>query len=1397
MQIAITNSAMNDLTTPNSLNISTFGKDKNIQIMKYFFFSVCFYLLSVFSCLSQTYNIKKLGLEKKLSNSYVTDIAEDKNGYLWFATEEGLNKLEGNIFTSFYKEKENKTLNLTGNELNCLIDDPYEPILWIGTQRAGLNAFNYKTNEQTVYQHDDNNPFSIATNDITDICIANDGNLWVSTYWRGIEYLDRKTGHFTHYNQETIKGLPSNTVWCILDDNKGNLYIGHANNGMSVLSIKTKEVRNFTHNASDEESIPCNNVQSIFKDKTGNIWVGTEKGLALFNPDTETFTRIKIDNTNNILSHRIYDIKQFNEKELWVATEFGGIAIIDLSKSLFNRTEEIRIIQSGDNEYCLNNSTVRCLFQDSHNNIWAGTWGGGVNFLNSDNTLFKSYTYSPSNPDINLSADIVSAVCLDHKGNLWVGTDGGGINVLADGKRIATYTSQDGVISGNSIQTALCDKKGNLWFGVFYGGIMFYDTNMKKFQQVFPKDKSNQDVRSLFEDNDGTIWVGTSNGIYQIERDSKKVIRHINCPDNLVRTVIKDSKQQIWAGSYGGGIFIFSNDGSLQKTFDTYYGFPSNTINQIFEDSQGNIWAGTGEGIVKFDDWSQDKYKVYQKSDGLANTFIWGITEDENRNIWFSTNKGISCLCHNTGIINNYDYRENVPIAGFIGRSVCKDKNNTIYFGSTKGLCYFTPNDILEKKEAPQTTLGKVTILGPLTAGSNKDKEISVINNEEIKLGYQENSFNISFSIQDYSFNERAEFAYMLKGLADAWYTIKDQNNITFRNLPPGKYQFLIKTRIRNQEWSNDISQLGIIVTPPLWLTWWAKMIYAVILLVILYIGILAYKRKLNLEYLYEAEKKSHEQEQELNDERLRFFTNITHELRTPLTLIIGPLEDMVKSNTLSVKDQHRISVIHQSAVRLLKLINQILDFRKTETQNKKLCVSKGDLAKIVYETGLKYKELNRNQNVLIFIEAEENMILYFDKEIIMMILDNLISNSLKYTEKGFIRISSRWITENNVKYAQIMVEDTGYGIEEEALKHIFERYYQERGKHQASGTGIGLALVNNLVKLHEGSIQVESTVNVGTKFFLKLSADNTYPNALHVEDNNSEINTSNENEPRLENNTTDENKISRPITLVVEDNVDICDYIADAFTDLFDVKTATNGKEGLETAINCMPDIIISDIMMPVMNGITMCQKLKTDIRTSHIPIILLTAKDGNTDKEEGYKAGADSYLTKPFSTSLLQSRISNLLAQRRSLYEHFSIKTENNGNHSFEEKKTIINESISKLDKEFLDKITNSIIEGLAASENIDINMLSNIMCMSSSTLYRKIKALTGLSTNEFIRKIKMQLAEKYLLEGKYTISEIAFKVGINSNVYFRQCFKEEFGMSASDYLRQFTGKTENETE
>lgn len=619
-----------------------------------------------------------------------------------------------------------------------------------------------------------------------------------------------------------------------------------------------------------------------------------------------------------------------------------------------------------------------------------------------------------------------------------------------------------------------------------------------------------------------------------------------------------------------------------------------------------------------------------------------------------------------------------------------------------------------------------------------------------------------------------------------------EQNSVTFRNIPPGKYEFLVKARLHNQDWSEDMTSLRIHINPPLWLTWWAKLIYILITISIIYTIIHAYKKKIDLESLYTLEKKNHEQEQELNQERLRFYTNITHELRTPLTLILGPLEDMQKDTSLPTRQAQKLSVIHQSALRLLNLINQILEFRKTETQNKKLCVCKGNIAPLIHEIGLKYKELNQKKAIDFQIQIEkEEMPLFFDKEIITIILDNLISNAIKYTEQGKITLSLYPTTRNGVTYTEIKVSDTGYGISAEALPHVFDRYYQESGKHQASGTGIGLALVRNLVELHEGEIRVESIQNEGSTFYISLLTDNIYPNALHG-DSTKQTEEEMISEAVPEDSQNTEPETSKPILLIVEDNEDIQKYIAESFSDSFEVITGSNGEEGKQQALNRIPDIIVSDIMMPVMDGITLCRQLKEDVRTSHIPVILLTAKDSLQDKEEGYEVGADSYLTKPFSASLLRSRINNLLDSRKKLIAQFQqAGTNHNPNSHLDEKRSIITEALSKLDNEFIEKIT-QLVEDNLSSEKIDITYLSDKMCMSGSTLYRKMKALTGLSTNEYIRKVKMQNAERLLLEGKYNISEIAYKIGMNSTGYFRQCFKDEFGVSPSDYLKQFTSPT-----
>ena len=1356
-------------------------------------------LLSILQLTAQSHSVKKLGIEQGLSNNYVVSITQDKQGFLWFATEEGLNKFDGTRFITYYKnDLPHNNQGITGNELNRVYADSKRPIIWIATQRDGLNAYNYDEQTFTAYQHNPENPHSLITNDVTDISPStqNDDGLWVSTYYRGIEYLNINNGQFTHYNRSTVPSLPSNQTWTVLDGGDNNLYIGHVGSGFSIFSLKDKSVKNFQNETGNPTSLPGNDVFCIIKDANGNIWLGTNNGLALYNAANDNFITFR-NNKNDkyaTLCSRILSIRQLKDNRLWIASELNGIAILNLKQGMFLSPEELSIeyIQEGDDSRSLSNASARCIFQDSFDNIWIGTWGGGINFISSKPPLFTTLSYSPiPNNENSLNNKVASSLCMDRQGRVWIGTDGGGINVFEGEKRIAIYKKESGDIPSNFILASLQDSKGNLWFGSYQGGISYYDSRNKRFRSISLMGQSNLDVRTIYEDAQHNIWVGYSGGIVVLNPLTMKIIQHYNTDNSelhsdFIRSIAQDEKGRFWIGTFGDGLGIYTPNLQKIKTFTQRDGFCSNTINQIIQDKQKRMWIGTGEGLVCFLSTDELNYKTYQRKDGLINTNICAITEDKKGNIWFSNNKGISCYVTNKGCFYNYDHSDDVPAGSFSSSCVTQSKNGQIYFGSINGVCCFNPDITMNEQPAPAAVVTEMKILGRLSNLENNDTIINLSKGQNVELSHAQNSFGLTFNVQNYSLVNQVEYVYMLKGLENSWYTVNENNSVTFRNIPPGKYEFLIKARIHNQKWPEEATSLTIRINPPLWLTWWAKLIYILVSISITYLILHAYKKKLDLESLYTLEKKNHEQEQELNQERLRFYTNITHELRTPLTLILGPLEDMQKEASLPAKQAQKLSVIHQSALRLLNLINQILEFRKTETQNKKLCVSKGNIAPLIYEIGLKYKELNQNTKIDFRIQIEkEEMFLFFDKEIITIVLDNLISNAIKYTEQGCVTLSLHQTMRNEVAYTEIKVSDTGYGISAEALPHIFDRYYQESSKHQASGTGIGLALVKNLVTLHEGEIRAESIQNEGSTFYISLLTDNIYPNALHADSTEPVQEEMNQN-TELEYSQEATLDTSKPILLIVEDNEEIQKYIVESFTDSFEVITANNGEEGKQQALSRIPDIVVSDIMMPVMDGITLCKQLKDDVRTSHIPIILLTAKDSLQDKEEGYEVGADSYLTKPFSASLLRSRINNLLDSRKKLVAQFQAQSTPGSQIDLSEKRIVIAEALSKLDNEFIEKITLLIEENLS-SEKIDINYLSDKMCMSGSTLYRKMKALTGLSTNEYIRKVKMENAERLLLEGKFNISEIAYKVGMNSTGYFRQCFKEEFGLSPSDYLKQ----------
>jgi ligand-binding sensor domain-containing protein/DNA-binding response OmpR family regulator/nitrogen-specific signal transduction histidine kinase len=1345
-----------------------------------------FYIIAILSFVLHTLGLNantpiiQLGVEQGLSNNHVVSITQDKDGFLWFATEEGLNRFDGLHFNRYYEYNG----DLSGNELNYVLADPIEPVIWIATQRDGLNKYNYALDSIVIYKHIDGQASSLITNDITSIIQSSDGNLWLSTYHRGVEYFDKTTEIFTHFNTSTLTELPSDNVWSIMDDGEGRLFIGHVNHGLSVLTLENGRLRNYQHIPGDSQSIPGNEVRKIYKDSNHNIWVGTDKGLALFNADKGTFM-IFDSSTNNALSFPISDIKQTNDNKLWVATELKGVYVLDLRQYFFNSDNELNVFhyESGNNRYALSNPSVRTVFQDSYNNIWLGTYGGGINFISHETPLFNRYSFSPIPDDIyGMNNRMALSIALDKEKRLWIGTDGCGINIFENGKRKKVLSVESDDLYHNTIQALMKDHNNDIWIGSFMGGVSYYNHKTGKIQTFQLDGTNNQDIRCFYEDDENNIWVGTSTGVYLIDCDEKtQEARYTSLdnglPEDLVRSILVDSKKRIWIGTFGGGLALFTPEMELIQYFNEYNGFCSNTINYVYADTKDQVWVATGDGLVLFTDSDTITYSIIGREDGLENTYVRAITEDLSGNIWFTTNAGISVYLIDSNQIQHFDHEGTVSMNSFLSSVVNDEENGEIYFGSINGVYNFKPFTILQERISPPAIVTEMRVYEV----KNALEEERVINyfkglDEKIELSYKQNNFTIFFNIQDYALKDRVEYVYRLEGVDSNWQSV-NENSVTFRGMRPGKYHFQVAAIMQNQKNHGEIFSLNIQIFPPFWLTWWAKVIYTIVLLLIILSVFYFYKKRVDIQSTYDLQRESLAREQEMNDERLRFYTNITHELRTPLTLIIGPLEDLQKDPQLQLKQSQKVSLIRKSALRLLDLINQLLEFRKVETQNKNLTVSKGNLSALVSEVWLKYKELNTKQNVKyrVIIESEE-MVLYYDKEIVYSILDNLMTNALKNTEEGSITLSLRTNNKDDESYTEIVVEDTGCGIAKEELEHIFDRYYQVKGNRLISGSGIGLALIKKLAEIHEGQIQVESEINKGSRFTFSIKTHNIYPNALHSDETKENVQEIDIDKEIIE--VEDSGEDNKQILLVVEDNKDIQNYISDSLSDLFEVLTASDGKEGLEVALSNIPDIIVSDIMMPGMDGITFCKMIKEDMRTSHIPLILLTAKTSLQDKEDGYESGADSYLTKPFSATLLKSRINNLMDSRRKLAEQFKFHIK------LDKKSEIINNSINQLDNEFIEKITELILENME-HKKVDVGFLSEMLSMSSSTLYRKIKALTGISTNEFIRKVKMNRAEELLLTGKYTVSEVGYLVGISNTVYFRQSFKQVFGLAPTGYI------------
>lgn len=1337
-------------------------------------------ILQVLALTASTSSIfKNLGLKEGLSNGFVNDMIIDGQGFIWAATESGLTRIAGTKCTIF----KNNNSNIDNDGIVGLYYNKESNSIWILFKNGHIDVFDCKTQQFIHFTQ------KIPKKSVADIKGAADGGIWIAYYDGTIQHYTPKNQKFSTISNKRLPNI-KNGIRSITDDGNDHLYIGLRIEGLYVYNLRTQKTKYFRHNPNDPQSLPGDNVRSICIDHAKNIWVGTNLGLGLLDPFTGKFKVFKhiANNPASLAGDNIHQIIEMNDRTLWIASDIGGISVLDLNLYKNPLTEELKFSQITKENSGLSSNNNRRIIQDSFGNIWIANYSMGIDFIAKSAASINTLQY------MGKALEEVTGLYCDHQGNLWIGQDNL-MSLYQNGKLMQTWNFSSYLSnSSSSIYVFEEDKKGNIWCGTSDNGVLKFNPHAHSFTRI--NYAQNLDVHALCENAQGKMWVGTEAGIFSVENDKinkeQELNRQMGKNPTIIYSIKEDNYGQIWIGTLDRGVFVFSKQMKLIVHLTEKNLLATNTINHIIKDADGGIWMATMRGLAYVQNPLQPgAIKNYNERYGIKDSHIRAISQDKQGNIWVSMFSGIACLNIHKQRFYNYDYESGIPTSNFVEASAVTTPDGTIYFGSPGGICFFNPQQLTEPK-----AVSPIQIINCERVGKLSDQFASrlISPNKEgiICLSHDDNTFKINFTIKDFSQEGNVEYSYMMKGLDDQWYETEGDNEVTFRNLKPGDYTFIIRAKLKNQDWEDaSTAEMKVVVNPPLWLTWWAKLCYVLLIMGILGYFFRSYQKQLLLRNSLVQEKWESKQRQQVNEERLRFFTNITHELRTPLTLILGPLEDLMEDKEIAERVHHKIGCIHASAERLLNLINDILEFRKTQTQNRKLTVAKANLGAFVREIGVRFKDLNQNSRLNIRLNIKTGVPeLYFDSEVINTVINNLMSNAIKYTPEGSITLSLTMPEDNTVAIA---VEDTGYGIDKDALPHICDRYYQENGNHQASGTGIGLALVKSLATLHQAELTVESEKGRGSKFTFSLKADRTYPEALHKDDNQDLATAENaeENETTSKEPTED----IRPLLLIVEDNADIRLYIEESLHEDYRIIQACNGREGMEQAFSKVPDIIVSDIMMPEMDGIKMTHILKEDIRTSHIPIILLTAKTSINDQEEGYDSGADSYLTKPFSAKLLHSRIRNILSGRRRLADYIvqknisqfetSADEQQTSQKATEEKEDAMTCQISNLDKKFLEKL-NKLIKNHISTDDLDMAFMTDKMAMSHSTFYRKVKALTGMSANEYIKKAKLRHSMTLLKKGEYSIAEVAILAGFNNLGNFRESFKREFGKSPSEILK-----------
>jgi signal transduction histidine kinase/ligand-binding sensor domain-containing protein/DNA-binding response OmpR family regulator len=1341
-------------------------------------------------------------VEDGLPVNSVTCILQDHFGFLWLGTPSGLVKYDGYSMI-VYRFDPMDSSSISDDNIRALCEDSMG-ILWIGTKRRGLNSFDRANETFKRYVHLEGDTTKLNSNTIN--CIYHDkaGRIWIGTD-SGLDLLNNPLNNFSHYyikKPDSIQNSKSNltaknlaAINSIIEEPvSGNLLIGsnlpglwlfdltdksfskyklsngdqkynqvsinnfhQARNGTIwigtnyglVLFNQLKKQFNFYGIINSSDYYPVNDFKTVFEDQNGFIWVGTYgQGLASFNPQTKKFIRHQYDkfNSNSLYGYWIFSVYVDFTGILWTGIDTGGLDKWDKKKWKFKHYKHN---PRNSNSLCEN--WVASICEDQNGMLWVGT-EGGLDQYDQEQNKFTHYLHDPLN-SYSLSSDSVWSIVEDpdERGVLWIGTWKDGLNKFDPDKRIFTRYQNDPTnvnsLSHNSIISMIIDHEGILWIATWGGGLNRFDRKTERFKRYQhnpndPKSLSHNKVSLVFEDKEGTLWIGTDEtGLNRFDRNTETFTNY--------RSIIKDKL--------------------------------SSPINCIYEDQKGNIWLGTyNNGLHLFDRNKGVSIKNFDEKDGLASNCVTAILGDESGSLWISTSNGLSNFNPVNETFRTYGVSDGLAGVRF-NRCAIKSKSGEMLFGGADGLNIFHPDSVRDDPVSPNVVISNVSLFN--RPGEKLTFEKYVAELDEIKLSYNQN--DLRFDFVGLHFSEPLEnlYKYTLQGFDENWIEVGTQQNAVYTNLDPGEYTFKVTAANRDGIWNEKGASIKLIISPPYWATTWANIVYGLIIIGMIYFTWKLQLKRIRIKNDYEMSKFEAEKMHEVDEMKNRFFANISHEFRTPLTLIFGPAKDIAENSDDKNQVQRNAGIIKRNASRLYSLVNQLLDLSKLESGKMKLEASEQDIIPLLKGIFLSFTSFaERKKITLKFNTIEKNLKVYLDRDKLEKIINNLLSNAFKFTPEGG---EIDFTIEKMIKDVEIRITDNGIGITEERIDKIFDRFYQVDSSHtrQGEGTGIGLALTKELVELHKGKIKVESKEGEGTTVTVQLQLGKNHLKTEEiVEKQIEEILPENEElpEPLLDTKNKKEKTdiyvlldTDKPLLLVVEDNPDVRSYIISHLEEDYRIQEAVDGEDGLNQAIKHIPDLIISDVMMPKMDGFRLCNKLKTDERTSHIPIIMLTAKATSKDKIEGYELGADDYIMKPFDAKELSVRINNLIEQRKRLRDHFRKQG------VFE----IDDKAVTSIDKKFLNKLT-EIISKHISDTSFNVDMFSDEIGMSRSQLHRKLVALVGEPPSDLIRRIRLSKAAGLIIKKFGNISEIALEVGFNNPANFANSFRKQFGVSPSEY-------------